>query len=443
MKNILMITPFFAPYSHAAVYRAHRFAKYLPRFGWKPYVLTVDKSFLYFVDPTLLDDLPEEVEIIRARHIDLTIAGLKSLFEKTVTDSRLIKGPMPFDLTAGLQNEEKKSFLRTAIDKIRNEIIFIPDRYITWYPFALKKAKEIIVSNHIDAIYSSALPFTSHLIAMKLRKEFGIPWIADFRDPGVEEQRAEFHSTLFKYKVNCMIEKIVMKEADFIVTLSEDAKSLFLSKYKEIIDNKITCIRTGTDIEILENAALEKGSKKFIIVFTGEFLQTYSSKLFELLKVIFERKLFERNNVEVLIIGSIKRNISLKKKIRLLGLTDVVKLVDFLSLNEYFSTLLSADAAFLPGVFKCAFPIKLTDYLFIKKPVIAFDINNEVRGVLEKSGLGIFVPNETEAGIKILLNLFRGDHKLNINEDYINQFTAFNQSKRLSEILSELIEKKR
>jgi len=71
MKNILMITPFFAPYSHATVYRVRRFAKYLTRFGWKPYVLTVDRSSLYFIDPSLLDDLPEEVEIIRARHLDL------------------------------------------------------------------------------------------------------------------------------------------------------------------------------------------------------------------------------------------------------------------------------------------------------------------------------------------------------------------------------------
>lgn len=439
MKNILMITPFFAPYSHAAVYRAHRFAKYLPRFGWKPYVLTTGKSFLYFVDPTLLDDLPKEVEIIRARHIDLTFSGLKSLFEKTVTNSRSIKGPMPSDLTAGLQNEGKEDFLRTAIDKIRDGIIFLPDRYITWYPFALKKAEEIIGSNHIGVIYSTALPFTSHLIAMKLKKRFGIPWIADFRDPGVEERTAKFQSTRFKYKVNCKIEKAVMKEADFIVTLSEDARNLFLSKYKEIVDNKIICIRTGTDVEILQNATLRKRSKKFTVVFTGEFLQEYNRKFFELLKVIFERKLFEKSNIEILIIGSIKRNISLKKEIELLGLTDAVKLIDFLFLSEYFSVLLSADAVFLPGVLKRTFPIKLTDYLFIKKPIIAFDINDEIRGVLEKSGLGIFVPDETEAGINTLLNLFRGDYKLNINEDYINQFTAFNQTKELVEIFKRLI----
>jgi len=438
MKNILMITPFFAPYSHAAVYRAHRFAKYLPRFGWKPYVVTVSKSFIYFVDPTLLDDLPKEVEIIRSKHIDPTFSGLKSLFEKTVTDSRSINGPTPSELTAKLQNEGEESFLRTAIDKIRNEII-IPDRYITWYPFALKKAKEIISSNHIDVIYSRALPFTSHLIAMELRKRSGIPWIADFADPGIEEERAEFHSTLFKYKVNCMIEKAIMKEADFITTLSENARDLFLSKYKGITDNKVTCIRTGTDIEILQNATPGKENKKFTIVFTGEFLRQYSRKLFELLKVIFERNLFERSNIEVLIIGSVKRNISLKKEIELLGSIDVVKFVDFLPLNKYFGVLLSADAALLPGVFKDAFPIKLSDYLFMKKPVIAFDVNNEVRGVLEKSGLGIFVPSETEAGIRTLLDLFKGDYKLDINEDYINQFTAFNQTKELVEIFKRLI----
>lgn len=441
MKKILMITPFFAPYSHAAVYRAHRFAKYLPLFGWKPYVLTVDRSFLYFIDNALLDNLPEDVEIIRARHIDLTFSGLKTIFEKPITDSRLIKGPTSADLTAKLQQEEKKNLLKNLIDRFRNEFLFLPDRYVTWYPFALRKARELIKSKYIDIIYSTALPFTSHLIAMKLKRQFKIPWIADFRDPGVEEESSEFHSTRFKYKINSAIEKKIMKEADFILTIAEGTRNLFLSKYKGIVAEKITCIRTGTDIEILQKVAPKKEIEKFKIIFAGEFQREYSRKFFEFLKVIFERKLFSREKIEVSILGSVKRNIFLKKEIEVLGLSDVVKFIDYLSLQNYFSVLLSADATFLPGVLKYTFPIKLTDYLFAKKPIITFEPNDEVRTILEKSGLGIFVPSEIEEGNKILLDLLKGSYKLNINEDYINQFSAFNQTKELSELLARLTKK--
>ncbi len=435
-----MITPFFAPYSHAAVYRAHRFAKYLPRFGWRPYVLTVDRSFLYFIDTTLLDDLPKEVEIIRARHIDLTSSGIKSLFKKPITDSRLIEGPTSSDLTAKIQEEEKINFIKKIMDKFRNKVLFFPDRYITWYSSALKKAKDIIKSENISVVYSTSVPLTSHLIAMKLRKQFGIPWVADFREGGIDIEVAGYRSSWFKYKISSMLEREVIVRADFILTASEDIKDLFLSKYKDIVNDKILCIRQSTDVEILQSAKLKEKSNKFTIVFTGEFQKEYSRKLFRFLKVIFERNFFERDNVEVLIVGSIKRNIFLKNEIELLSLSDVVKLVDYISWKDYFGILLSADATFLPGTLKYRLPLKLTDYLFAKKPIIAFDVTDEVRKILQESGLGIFMPNDLDNGIKVLLDILKGNLKLNINEDYINQFTAFNKTKELSEVLNRLVE---
>ena len=54
-KNILIITPFFPPQTHAAVFRAFKLVKYLKRTGWNPIVLTVNRNYLYLEDPDLLD----------------------------------------------------------------------------------------------------------------------------------------------------------------------------------------------------------------------------------------------------------------------------------------------------------------------------------------------------------------------------------------------------
>ena len=43
-KNILIITPFFPPQTHAAVFRAFKLVNYLKRTGWNPIVLTVGRS---------------------------------------------------------------------------------------------------------------------------------------------------------------------------------------------------------------------------------------------------------------------------------------------------------------------------------------------------------------------------------------------------------------
>jgi hypothetical protein len=69
-KNILIITPFFAPESHAAVYRAHKLVKYLKKEGWSPIVLTVDTNYVYNEDPNLLEDL-KNVPIYKTRYIEL------------------------------------------------------------------------------------------------------------------------------------------------------------------------------------------------------------------------------------------------------------------------------------------------------------------------------------------------------------------------------------
>lgn len=437
-----MITPFFAPYSHAAVYRAHKFAKYLPRFGWKPYVLTVDRSFLYFIDKSLLNDLPKEVEILRAKHIDLSFSGLKSLFREPVADSGSLEGPTSSDLTAKLRGDNV-NFIKSAIDKLMDEFLFLPDRYITWYPFALNMAKGMIDSKGVDVIYSTAPPFTPHLIAMALKRRFKIPWTADFRDVETKEERKELRPWRFKSGINSIIEKKVMEKADLILTTCEEARELFLSKYNEIADNKIIRIMHGADSEILYGAKSSEKSKKFRVIFSGEFQKAYSTKFFEFLKVIFSRGLFEKENIEVLIVGSIKRNVFLKKRIEFLGLDEVVKFIDYLSLKDYFDMLLSADAALLPSALKYKIQIKLSDYLFAKKPIIAFDVTNEVRDILKESGLGVFVPNEVEEGVEVILNLLRGNFKLNVNENYINQFSAFNRTKELSDALKKLVESDR
>ena len=49
-RSVLIVTPFFAPQNHAAVFRAYKLAKYLPQFGWKPIVLTVDTQYEFNED---------------------------------------------------------------------------------------------------------------------------------------------------------------------------------------------------------------------------------------------------------------------------------------------------------------------------------------------------------------------------------------------------------
>ena len=50
MKNVLFITYYFPPSGGPGVQRSLKFVRYLPEFGWKPTVLTVDPAYAAYPD---------------------------------------------------------------------------------------------------------------------------------------------------------------------------------------------------------------------------------------------------------------------------------------------------------------------------------------------------------------------------------------------------------
>ena len=57
-----------------------------------------------------------------------------------------------------------------------------PDLYKGWYLPALREARKILQEEKIDLIFTSSPPYTSAFIAKKLKEEFGVPWVVEWRD---------------------------------------------------------------------------------------------------------------------------------------------------------------------------------------------------------------------------------------------------------------------
>jgi glycosyltransferase involved in cell wall biosynthesis len=58
----------------------------------------------------------------------------------------------------------------------------MPDATIGWVRYAVDEGRRLLEAKAFDAILSSSGPPSSHLVAAKLQKISGLPWIADFRD---------------------------------------------------------------------------------------------------------------------------------------------------------------------------------------------------------------------------------------------------------------------
>lgn len=143
---------------------------------------------------------------------------------------------------------------------------FIPDARLPWYLSARGKVSRLLAKESFDAVLTTGPPYTAHLIGKYLRNHFHLPWIADIRDPWVENA---YYNTAYRFPwvrwLNKRLEKSVLQTADGVVTVGNHLAS-FLRK--KVADKSIHVIYNGYDQE--DFAQLEPvESDKFLLSYYG------------------------------------------------------------------------------------------------------------------------------------------------------------------------------
>lgn len=150
MKSLLMIAYHFPPLAGSSgIQRTLRFARYLPEFGWRPIVLTAHPRAYPRCSDDQTRDIPAEAEVIRAQAWD-------------ASRHFSIAGRYPRSLAR-------------------------PDRWASWWYGAMVSGMRAIRRHRPAAIWSTYPIATAHRIGASLAARSGLPWIADFRDPMVQE----------------------------------------------------------------------------------------------------------------------------------------------------------------------------------------------------------------------------------------------------------------
>jgi len=343
MKKVLIIAYHYPPLGGSGVFRTLKFTKYLPRFGFKPYVLTVKNAMYQAKDPTLLEDIPNEVEIFRTFSIEHKIFL------------------MPFYAL-----------------KTTPKWIFVPDINIGWLPFAVRQGERIIKKENINVIYATAPIFTSLLIGCLLKRKTGKPLVIDFRDPWTQNVFTKYPTRLHK-KIEEKMEERVLKEADYIIVAGDYLKHVLTERYP-FVKSKMEVITNGFDPDDFKDLKMRKQTEKFRIIHTGSIYGLLTARPFLLaLSKAIEEKTNLKEKLEVMFVGSYGNETSIL--VHKLGLNDVVKLVKYtphkkcleLMLNSHLLLLLIAlkdyeGTGILTG--------KLFEYLASRIPILAIAPEN-------------------------------------------------------------------
>jgi glycosyltransferase involved in cell wall biosynthesis len=257
MKKVLMVSYHFPPGAGPGVQRVLKYVKYLPEFGWLPVVLTVRNAQYSARDESLLEQVPEQVQVYRTG-----IPEPYRLYRKFTGGSPDLSPEMEVKSAGG----NHSNFRKRLAAKIRASV-FIPDARIGWYLSAIKAGKRILREHNIDAIYSSSPPYTCALIAKALQKHSGIPWIMGLRDPWTgfltSPERNRISASLDR-----AMERRCLSEARIVEIAWEGIRIDALRKYRTLPKDKFVHIPNGFDPDDYPDKPEAEG-KRFVMTYAG------------------------------------------------------------------------------------------------------------------------------------------------------------------------------
>ncbi len=204
----------FPPYVSVGGLRPYAWYRYLKEYGVEPIVVTRQWENKY----------GNELDYIAPGESDETIV-------ETTEYGTIIRTPYKPNLAN-----------RIMLKYGRNKFSLVRKMVTAWYEFMqflffvgpksglYRGAKEYLKQNKVDAIIATVDPYILLRYASVLSYEFDIPWIADYRDPWVENKNK---SNLFGFLNKCF-ERRFTANAECVITVDEFFKKQIGTNVKKI-----------------------------------------------------------------------------------------------------------------------------------------------------------------------------------------------------------------
>jgi glycosyltransferase involved in cell wall biosynthesis len=359
--KILLLNYYWPPGGGPAVQRWLDITNYLSAYDIHSDVVTVDdKLATYpFRDETLMTRISPGTRVFRT--------GTSELF--SVYKRFIGKGKVPAN---GLVDEPDPTFLQKAARFARGNF-FLPDPRRGWNKHAYAQAAALIETERIDVIFTAGPPHSTHLIGLKLKRDFPhIPWIADIHDYWTEvSYLSKFYRTGIAGYFDKRLEKKVLLSADRIMTHCQSSKSLQCGKIEGRDCSKIFVHTMGFNEDMFYPRPPVRQAS-FEIIYTGIMADHYEPEmLFRALKTAIGQR--PDLPVKLKFIGSLSSTI--RDHIMELGLGPLLEEWPYVPHARVVSELYKSTTVFLinpkfenEGIHV---PGKLYEYLAVLKPIIS------------------------------------------------------------------------
>ncbi len=409
MPRVLLVCYYFPPLGLAGVSRPLNLFKHLPAYGWDCEILTVKPVAYRKYAPELLEGL-----------------DLKKVHRAGSRD------PQRLMYLLGIREVNPKTIARGA--KV-GESLF-PDSKIGWVNAAVRLGKRLHERNPYDAIISTSPPVSAHLVGMRLARECGIKWVADFRDLWSVAPIETAYGQPRMVERGIALKKEIERNASAIVGVNRAVA--------EYIEGGVV-ISNGFDAEVAKGWGVPEKGEKFSIGLLG----TYSDEmpvepLFRVVSAAIGQGRVRREQIELLQVGDTDKEwlTNLAEKY---GLLESVKMYGFKPREETVKILSQCSLMYasLAGHLAGATTSRVFDMLASGRPVLAYaSPSGELARQIEKAEHFILQETNQAEGVDCVVSLVEqwkaGELAIRPLPEYAKEHAWTNKAKQYAELLGRL-----
>ncbi len=433
-----MVAYYFPPAGGAGVQRTLKFTRYLPALGWRPHLLVPDNPDYPVSDPSLVEEIPAEAVIHRT-----------GIFEPYGVYRRLTgrrgSRARSLDVATLSRDEAEGRRLSERLSEWIRATFFIPDARLGWYPFAVRAGRRVAREVRPDVLYSSAPPYTCHLIGRALQRETGLPWVADFRDSWVDWLSAAKRRGLPR-RIDLAMEGAVLRDASSLIAVSNGVREDLMSRHRDLGERPWRIIPNGFDPPDLERVQGDRDG-----VPEQHLLLTYSGTLYgprnpgtlvRALESLAEEQHECARTVRVRFVGRVAESIRadvtrsrVADSFLFAGYADHARAIALTKASDA-ALLIIDDAPQSAGILTG----KLFEYLGLQKPVLAIAPPGEAEDLLvgEMKCGWVARPGDV-SGMKAVLvalwDAWRRGRLAGPDPSALTRFTRRSQAEALAEVL--------
>lgn len=442
MRKVLIISGHFPPLNTSGVYRPTKFVKFLPEFGWQPYVITCVPEKNDDLDEALMVDIPSQVAIFRIP----------------------IPHPQPVTKLARLVRWKPKSnaqpldFVQDSSDavnkipfsiRLRRVLLSIPyliqyppiDDWIYWSIKILRVAYEIIQKEGIDVIMTTSPPWSPLLSGLLLKYITKKPWVVDMRDPWTTDNY-RYKSTGLRLLIDKRVERYCISGADAVISVTPNwVEDLKKTSQNNCRNDHFFLITNGFDPDdfVSEKSNLKQKDNGIIRLYHPGSL--YKGSLEPLIKGIIK---FQQRGIPSKLrcefVGYIH-----PEEVHQLESSSAHEIVQWeprrISHTDALEEMKKAQILFLSLPFDY-FPSKLFEYMNAGRPILALTNTGNASELIRHSGTGCVVSPDNPDRLADVLEQIATDYTGFVTQyyqperDVIRRYERRFLTERLSTVLN-------